>query len=75
MTRHDDRDGHETAGPLRRIGHTVKVALFGTTRPIRAITTALRRPAEAIDPARADPRAVMPADPPEETVDDRRREE
>jgi hypothetical protein len=38
---------------------TLRVALFGATRPVRWLRDALRTGAEELDPQRADPRSVL----------------
>jgi hypothetical protein len=48
------------------IGRTVRLALFGATRPLRWLTDLLRGQAEELDPQQSDIRAFGPADLPEE---------
>jgi hypothetical protein len=48
------------------IAGTVRLALFGATRPIRWLADLLRGQAEELDPRQSDVRAFGPAEPPEE---------
>jgi len=57
------------SGVFARLGglaHSFRLAVFGRRRPGRAIRDAMMTSAGEIDPAEADPRAVLPTNPPQE---------
>lgn len=60
---------HPLRALLASVVAPIRLALFGPTRPRKALAGLFRRPSEVIDPAAADPRAVLPASPPVEWVD------
>lgn len=59
---------------LAGLARSFRLAVFGRQRPGRVVKDAIMTSAAEIDPAEADPRAVLPTNPPQEVSDPSRDE-